>query len=62
MCVALYSATWAITGCYRPLLDEIGLTYCSQYVVMLVLWEHDTMVLRELGTMLHLDSARSRRC
>ena len=56
MCVALYSATRSITGCYRPLLDEIGLTY-SQYVVMLVLWEHDTMVLRELGTLLHLDSA-----
>ena len=56
LCVALHNATRALTGCYRPLLDEIGLTY-SQYVVMLVLWEHDTMMLRELGTMLHLDSA-----
>ena len=56
LCVALYNATRAITGCYRPLLDEIGLTY-SQYVVMLVLWEHDTMMLRDLGMMLYLDSA-----
>ncbi len=56
LCFALHSATRAITGCYRPLLDEIGLTY-SQYMVMLALWEHDTMVLRELGAMLHLDSA-----
>ena len=56
LCVALYNATRAITGCYRPLLDESGLTY-SQYVVMLVLWEHNTMMLRELGAMLHLDSA-----
>ena len=56
LCVALHNATRAIIGCYRPLLDEIGLTY-SQYVVMLVLWEHNTMTLRELGTMLHLDSA-----
>jgi DNA-binding MarR family transcriptional regulator len=56
LCVALYNATRAITGCYRPLLDDVGLTY-SQYVVMLVLWEHGTMVMRELGTMLHLDSA-----
>lgn len=56
LCVALHNATRAITGCYRPLLDEIGLTY-SQYVVMLVLWEHDTVMLRELGIMLHLDSA-----
>ncbi len=56
LCVALYNATRAITGCYRPLLDEIGLTY-TQYVVMLALWEHDTVVMRELGAMLHLDSA-----
>ena len=56
LCFALHNASRAITGCYRPLLDEIGLTY-SQYVVMLVLWEHETIVLRELGTMLYLDSA-----
>ena len=56
LCVALHAATRAITGCYRPLLDEIGLTY-SQYVVMLVLWEHETMVLRDLGAVVHLDSA-----
>ena len=30
LCVALHNATRAITGCYRPLLDEIGLTH-SQY-------------------------------
>ena len=56
LCVALYNATRAVTGCYRPLLDQIGLTY-SQYVVMLVLWEHETIKLRDLGLMLHLDSA-----
>ena len=56
LCVALYNATRAVTGCYRPLLDQIGLTY-SQYVVMLVLWEHETITLRDLGLMLHLDSA-----
>ncbi len=55
LCVALYNASRAITGCYRPLLDEIGLTY-SQYTVMLVLWEHHTLTLRELGAALHLDS------
>ncbi len=53
--MALYNATRAITGCYRPLLDEIGLTY-SQYTVMLVLWERDTTTLRDLGAALHLDS------
>ncbi len=55
LCVALYNATRAITGCYRPLLDEIGLTY-SQYTVMLVLWEGDTTTLRNLAAVLHLDS------
>ena len=56
LCVALYNATRAVAGCYRPLLDEIGLTY-SQYVVMLVLWEHNRMMLRDLGMLLYLDSA-----
>ena len=56
LCVALYNATRAVTGCYRPLLDQIGLTY-SQYIVMLVLWEHETIMLRDLGLMLYLDSA-----
>ncbi len=55
LCVALYNATRAITGCYRPLLGEIGLTY-SQYTVMLVLWEGDTTTLRDLSAVLHLDS------
>ena len=55
LCVALYDASRAIVGCYRPLLDRIGLTY-SQYVVLLVLWEHDAMTLRDLGHEVHLDS------
>ena len=40
LCFALHSASRAMTGCYRPLLEDIGLTY-SQYAVMLVLWEQD---------------------
>lgn len=55
LCFALYSASRAVVGCYRPLLDEIGLTY-SQYLVMLVLWEHDTVDFGQLCTDLHLDS------
>ncbi len=55
LCVALYNATRAVTSCYRPLLDKIGLTY-TQYTVMLVLWELDTTTLRELTAALHLDS------
>ena len=55
LCFALHAASRAMTGCYRPLLDDIGLTY-SQYAVMLVLWECDTVPLGVLGTRLQLDS------
>lgn len=55
LCFALYSASRAVVGCYRPLLEEIGLTY-SQYLVMLVLWENDTIDFARLCTELHLDS------
>lgn len=55
LCFALHSASRAMTGCYRPLLDDIGLTY-SQYAVMLVLWEHDTVALSALCDRLRLDT------
>jgi hypothetical protein len=40
LCFALYSASLAMTKLYKPLLDELGLTY-PQYLAMLVLWERD---------------------
>ncbi len=55
LCIALYNASRAVNGCYRPLLDELGITY-SQYAVMLVMWEERTTTLRDLGARLHLDS------
>ena len=55
LCFALHTASRAITGCYRPLLDRIGLTY-SQYLVMLVLWEVESINLGALGARLQLDS------
>ena len=44
-----------MTGCYRPLLDGIGLTY-SQYAVMLVLWEHESVTLGLLCARVQLDT------
>ena len=38
LCFAMYSASRAATAAYRPMLEELGLTY-PQYLVMLVLWE-----------------------
>ena len=55
LCFALHTASRAMTGCYRPLLDEIGLTY-SQYAVMLVLWELDSVPLGLLCSRLQLDT------
>lgn len=55
VCFALYSASLAMTKLYKPLLDEIGLTY-PQYLVMLVLWEQDGLTVSALGERLFLDS------
>jgi DNA-binding MarR family transcriptional regulator len=44
-----------MTKLYKPLLDELGLTY-PQYLAMLVLWERDGLMVSELGERLSLDS------
>lgn len=55
LCFALYSASLAMTKLYKPLLEEMGLTY-PQYLAMLVLWENDGVTVSELGERLYLDS------
>lgn len=55
LCFALYSASLQMTKLYKPLLDEIGLTY-PQYLTMLVLWEEDGVRVGRLGERLFLDS------
>jgi len=55
LCFAMYSTSLAMTKLYKPLLDEMGLTY-PQYLVMLVLWERDGLMVSELGERLFLDS------
>jgi DNA-binding MarR family transcriptional regulator len=54
-CFALYSASHAMTKAYKPLLDRLGLTY-PQYLVMLVLWEQDAILVKDIGARLFLDS------
>jgi DNA-binding MarR family transcriptional regulator len=56
LCFALYAASRAVTTRYRPLLDELNLTY-PQYLVMLVLWEQDEISVRDLGAALQLESS-----
>jgi DNA-binding MarR family transcriptional regulator len=55
VCFALYAASRAVTGLYRPLLDDLGITY-PQYLVLLVLWERGEATVKELGDLLMLDS------
>jgi DNA-binding MarR family transcriptional regulator len=55
ICFAVYSAAHAFNRVYKPLLDQLGLTY-PQYLVMLVLWERDGVPLKDIGERLFLDS------
>ncbi len=54
MCFALYSTSLAMTKLYKPLLAELGLTY-PQYLVLLVLWDHDGVSVSSLRESLFLD-------
>lgn len=54
LCFALYAASRAVTNRYRPLLEALELTY-PQYLVLLVLWEHDTVPIKNIGAALQLD-------
>jgi DNA-binding MarR family transcriptional regulator len=55
LCFALYTASRAIVGRYRPLLDALGLTY-PQYLVMLVLWERGDSTVTGIGQALRLET------
>ncbi len=55
ICFTIYACSREITKLYRPLLQELGLTY-TQYVTMLALWERDNVTVSELGARLYLDS------
>jgi MarR family transcriptional regulator, organic hydroperoxide resistance regulator len=55
LCFALYSTMLGLNKVYRSLLKGLGLTY-PQYLVMLVLWERDALMVSEIGERLFLDS------
>ncbi|HEY6796186.1 MAG TPA: MarR family transcriptional regulator [Kineosporiaceae bacterium] len=54
LCFTLYAASRAVSGLYRSVLEEFGLTY-PQYVVMLALWERSGVPVKDLGAVVHLD-------
>lgn len=55
LCFPLYACSREIIKQYKPLLNEIGLTY-TQYIVMMLLWEKKSMNVKSLGEELYLDS------
>ncbi|WP_310602638.1 MarR family winged helix-turn-helix transcriptional regulator [Anaerosporobacter sp.] len=55
LCFPLYACSKEIVRKYKPFLDSIDLTY-TQYITMMVLWEHKQMSVKELGEFLYLDS------
>ncbi len=56
LCFPLYACSKEIIRKYKPFLDEINLTY-TQYITMMVMWEHKEMNVKTLGEYLYLDSA-----
>jgi DNA-binding MarR family transcriptional regulator len=55
LCFALYAASRAMTSCYRPMLDALGLTY-PQFLVLLVLWERGDSSVTGIGSALQLET------
>lgn len=55
LCFPLYAASREVIKLYKPFLDELDLTY-TQYIAMLLLWEHESLTVKEMGDYLFLDS------
>ena len=55
LCFAIYSANLAYGRAYRPILEELGLTY-PQYITIMALWEDDHQTVSSLGEKLFLES------
>ena len=54
VCFPLYACSKELVNQYNPYLKKLGLTY-TQYIVMMVMWEHETVSSRDLAQKLHLD-------
>ncbi|MDE5765378.1 MAG: MarR family transcriptional regulator [Ruminococcus sp.] len=56
LCFPLYVCAKEILKLYKPYLDELDLTY-TQYITMMVMWEHKKLFVKEIGIYLYLDSS-----
>ena len=55
LCFAVYSANLAYGRAYKPILDELGVTY-TQWITIVALWEQDEQTVSSLGDKLFLES------
>lgn len=55
ICFPLYACSKEVIKAYKPYLDELDLTY-TQYITMMVMWEHKELRAKEVGKHLFLDS------
>ncbi len=55
ICFPLYACSKEVIRRYKPFLDELELTY-TQYITMMVMWDKKTMIVKDLGEYLYLDS------
>jgi len=55
LCFPLYACARETVKLYKPWLDRLDLTY-TQYITMMVLWEHKALTVKALGNELYLDS------
>src|ERR1700761_8760592 len=55
LCFAIYSANLAYGRAYKPILEQLGLTY-TQYIAIVALWENDNQTVSSLGEKLFLES------
>jgi len=55
LCFPLYACAKEIVRRYTPLLESLGLTY-TQYIAMMVMWEHKSVSVKDMGKLLFLDS------
>ena len=56
LCFSLYAASMAVSRTYKPLLDQLGITY-PQYLVLLALWEEDGRTVGAIAGRLGLESS-----
>jgi MarR family transcriptional regulator, organic hydroperoxide resistance regulator len=55
LCFAIYSANLAFGRAYKPILEQLGVTY-PQYVTIVALWEENNQTVGSLGEKLFLES------